>query len=223
MMSGQKGIALVCALMITALLGTLGAALAVLVATETLISGNHRDALAALYAADAGIDRAIGDLRMLSTWHAVPGEAPGSATPDFRDGASPPRLADGTTLDLRRLTLERQADSSAVYGAGVDRPVWRLFAHAPIARLLPAGVIRSPAYVLVWIADDIGDGDGDPLHDSNGVLLVRAEAFGLGGGRRAIDAIVGRDEREDADEDDGVPAAGVPPLDVRMICWREVR
>jgi hypothetical protein len=222
-MSGQTGIALVCALMITALLGTLGAVLAVLVATETLISGNHRDALAALYAADAGIDRAIGDLRMLSAWHAVPGEAVGTATPDFRDGASAPRLADGTILDLRRLTLQRQADSNAVYGAGADRPVWRLFAHAPIARLLPAGVIRSPAYVLVWIADDVGDGDGDPLRDSNGVLVVRAEAFGLGGGRRAIDATLARDEREDAGEDDVVPAASVPPLDVRMICWREVR
>ncbi len=222
-MSDQKGIALVCALMITALLGTLGAALAVLVATETLISGNHRDALAALYAADAGIDRAIGDLRMLSAWHAVPGDVATTASPDFRDGASTPRLADGMILDLRRLTLQRQADSNAVYGAAADRPVWRLFAHAPIVRLLPAGLIQSPAYVVVWIADDVGDGDGDPSRDSNGVLVVRAEAFGLAGGRRAVDATVAREDAEDAGEGDLVPAASVTPRNVRMISWREVR
>ena len=69
--------------MITALLGTLGGALVVLVATETLISANHRDALEALYAADAGIERAIGDLRTLSDWQSVPGAAAGDRAAGF--------------------------------------------------------------------------------------------------------------------------------------------
>ena len=137
MISGQNGTALICALMITALLGMLGGALVVLAATETLISANHRDGLEASYAADAGIERAIGDLRTLPAWQTVPGTAAGTATPDFRDGASAPALSDGTILDLARLTLERQADSNAVYPAGPDRPIWRLFAHAPLSWLLP--------------------------------------------------------------------------------------
>jgi hypothetical protein len=217
----EKGTALLCALMITALLGTLGGALLVLVTTETLISGNHRDALEGMYAADAGIERAIGDLRTISAWQPVPGVDAGATTPDFRDGARAPTLADGTILDLARLTLARQADSNAVYPAGADRPIWRLFAHAPISRLLPAGVIRSPAYVVLWIADDVDDGDGDPSRDSNGVLVLRAEAFGLRGLRRGIEATVARE----ADESESGPHEGESGqrTEIRLICWRQVQ
>jgi type IV pilus assembly PilX-like protein len=221
-MSGQNGAALVCALMITALLGTLGGALVVLVATETLISAHHRDALEALYAADGGIERAIGDLQTLSDWQSVPGTAAGAAPTDFRDGATAPRLADGTMLDLARLTLERQADSNAGYPAGSDRPNWRLFAHAPIDRLMPAGVIRSPTYVVLWIADDVDDGDGDPLRDSNGVLVVHAEAFGLRGVRRRIEATLAHEGRAGGADSDPEGDESVHRTEVRMICWREV-
>ena len=127
-------------------------------------------------------------------------------------------LADGTILDLRRLTLERQADSNAGYPAGrgpSDLAPLRPRAHRPAAAL---GVIRSPVYVVLWIADDVDDGDGDPLRDSNGALLVRAEAFGLRGVRRRIDATLARD-------DGGEPIRGRDRerTEVRMICWREVR
>lgn len=208
-MCGQNGTALVCALMVTALLGTLGAALVFLVTAESLISANHRDAVDALYTADAGVERAMGDLRTLDDWQAVPGTASETATPDFRDGAIAPRLSDGTILDLARLTAERQADSDAVYGAAANRPVWRLFAHAPVSRLLPAGVISSPTYVVLWIADDVDDADGDPLRDSNDALVVHAEAFGLHGIRRRVEATLAREN--------------VQRTEVRMICWREVQ
>ena len=208
--------------MITALLGTLGGVLVVLVATETHISANHRDALEALYVADAGIERAIGDLRTLSGWQAVPGASPSSEPSDFRDGEAAPRLSDGTILDLARLTVERQAGSNAVHPAGPDRPIWRLFAHAPIGRLMPAGVIRSPAYVVVWIADDVDDGDGDPLRDSNGVLVVRAEAFGLRGLRRRIEATVAREESPGGAGSEPEGEESVQRTEVRMICWREM-
>jgi len=221
MMNAERGTALLCALMIAALLGLLAGTLVVVVATETMISAHHRDALRALYAADAGVERAIGDLRTLSSWRSVPGTASGASTPDFRDGAVAPRLADGTILDLRRLTAERQADSNAGYPAAADRPIWRLFAHAPIERLLPPGLIRSPAYVVVWIADDVDDGDGDPARDSNGALVLRAEAFALRGMRRRIEATVARDAaREGSDPAEGESAGRTG---VRMICWREVQ
>jgi hypothetical protein len=213
---------LICALMITALLGTLGGVLVVLVAAETHISASHRDALEALYVADAGIERAIGDLRMFSDWRLVPGASPAGAPSDFRDGAAAPRLLDGTILDLGRLTVGRQADSNAVYPAAPDRPVWRLFAHAPIGRLMPDGAIRSPAYVVVWIADDVDDGDGDPLRDSNGVLVVRAEAFGLRGLRRRIEATVARGGSPGGAGSDPDGVESVQRTEVRMICWREM-
>jgi hypothetical protein len=213
---------LLLALMFTTLVTTLGGALVVLVAAETAISANHRDALEALYAADAGIERAMGELRTLSAWQDVPGAAPAAAPPDFRDGAVAPGLPDGTILDLARLTAERQAGSNAAYPPGADRPIWRLFAHAPIDRLLAAGAIRSPTYVVLWIADDVADADGDPLRDSNGVLVVRAEAFGLRGMRRRIEAAVGREEVLDGSESDPAGETGVERNEVRMISWREV-
>ena len=72
---GQQGTALLCALMVTTLLGTLGAALVFLVTTESMISANHRTAQQALYAADAGVERAMAGLRTLPDWRSVRGPA----------------------------------------------------------------------------------------------------------------------------------------------------
>jgi hypothetical protein len=163
---------------------------------------------------------------MLEDWRDVPGTAVGAATPDFHDGAAAPRLPDGTVLDLARLTAERQAESNAGYGASADRPVWRLFAHAPLSRLVPADALPLAAYVVLWIADDVEDRDGDPSRDSNDVLMVRSEAFGLQGARRRIEATLEREiHLEDVETGEtGSPVPGrVRRNEVRMMCWREAR
>jgi hypothetical protein len=49
----------------------------------------------------------------------------------------------------------------------------------------------SPAYLLVWVADD-GEGDGDPAVDSNGQILVHAEAYGASGACRGVEAAIRR-------------------------------
>ena len=71
--SDERGVALVCALMITAMLAALGSALVLVVTAESLVGMNHRTSQQSLYAADAGLERAIGELRRLSTWQLVPG------------------------------------------------------------------------------------------------------------------------------------------------------
>ena len=216
----EHGTALICALMVTTLLGTLGGAVVVLGTLETMIGANHAAAEELLYAADAAIERAVGDLRMRSDWRTVPGDPP-SATDDFRDGTAPPRLPDGTVLNLALLTARRQSDNDAIYQQSVNRPVWRLFAHAPLGRLLPAGHIPSTAYVVLWIADDAEDVDGDPLADSNDLLLLHAEAFGLRGARRRIEAAVAREVRNGGTEPVTPPGEG-GGTEVRMITWRQV-
>ncbi|MEO8075629.1 MAG: PilX N-terminal domain-containing pilus assembly protein [Acidobacteriota bacterium] len=212
----EQGIALLCTLMVTMLLGMLGAVLVFLVTTESLISANQRTAQRSLYAADAGIERAIAGLRTLPDWRSVPGGGGEPSLPDFLDGASSPRLGDGTILDLAQLTTARQAESDALYDVSANRPVWALLAHAPLDRLTAS---RSPApYVIVWIADDVDETDGDPLHDSNGVLMLRAEAFGMLGARRRLEATVASESQAVA-----VPAGGGPAMtrtEVRMISWR---
>ncbi len=212
---GERGAALVCALMVIALLSTLGAALVVVVTTECLIGANHRAAQLGLYGADAGVERAIGELRRLASWQAVPSAA--STSPDFNDGAMAPRMPDDTVLDLAGLTAERQAESDVFYPGGPDRPVWRLFAHASLDRMVAGGIGAASPYVVVWVADDPDDLDGDPDRDANNIVLVRSEAFGVRGARRTVEATIALHTALDA------TMPGATRSDVSLIAWRQVR
>src|SRR5262245_40692369 len=78
--------ALVATLTAVLMMLAIGGSAALNVMTETTIAANHRDALQALYAAEAGIDLAISRLRIVDDWTA--------AAPD----------ASGTTLVQGRLT-----------------------------------------------------------------------------------------------------------------------
>src|SRR4051794_13197648 len=106
---GEAGAALLCALMVTTLVGMLGGALVMLVATESMISANHRAGQQAFYAAEAGIERTIAGLRALPDWRNVPGSAGQPPMDDFRAPPLAPAAWDGTILDLAQLTAERQA------------------------------------------------------------------------------------------------------------------
>jgi hypothetical protein len=210
----QRGTVLLCALMVTMLVATLGGALALLVASETMTSANYRTAHEAFYAADSGIDFVTSELRRLGSWSTVLLAPPGNATSGLDDGDMMPRAPDETTLDLAQLTRAIQAESQARFGGvGPDAPMWRLYAHARLDRLLPPGTPAVPAYVVVWVADDVDDGDEDAEHDANGVIMMRSVAFGLRGGRRAIEATLAR----------CATVGEEPEAPVRLISWREVR
>jgi hypothetical protein len=217
-MFGERGTALICALMVTALLATLGAALVFVVTAESLVGANHRASQQGLYAADAGLERAIGELRRLSTWQLVPAPGGGSSSGDFNDGALAPQLSDGRILDLARLTTERQTDSNLFYPDTPDRPVWQLFAHASLNRMIAGDAGTALPYVVVWVADDPDDLDGDPGRDSNDILIMRSYAFGVRGARRAVEATVFRESALD-----GAVAGSLTRSDVSVIAWRDVR
>jgi hypothetical protein len=181
---GEHGAALLIVLMLTTLLMGLGAGLALLTTTEARIAAHFAAGLEALHAADAAIERVLPDLRATGNWDDV---ISGGARSTFVDGdASGVRaLGDGSRLEL-----------TAAAALETDGP-WRLYAHAPIAQLLPAGRIGSPVYVLVWVAD-VSDLAGD-------VLVLRARAYGAYGARRGVEAVIARH------------AAGL-----RVLSWREV-
>jgi Tfp pilus assembly protein PilX len=214
----ERGTALLCALLIIALLTTLGAALVVMVTTETLVSAHHAASQQALYAAEAGAERAIGELRVLPTWQTVPMPGSPSASADLDDGSLAPELPDGTVLDLPQLTAERQTESDASFPTTPDRPAWRLFGHVSLDRMIAESTGSAPPYVVVWVADDPADLDGDPARDSNDIVMVRADAFGVAGVRRSIHATVLRQSALD-------PAAGTGVMrsDVNVIAWLETR
>jgi hypothetical protein len=205
----ERGAALLVALAATALLTAIAAALIVSVSTEMLITGSFRAGQEALYGADAGLERAIHDLAAIPDWTAVLSSPPARAA-SFDDGVGVGRAPDGRPLVMGVLRSERQAVSNATYGAsafGPDNPVWQLFGRASLAAILPPGAIGQPAYVLVWVADDGLDGDGDPSRDGNGQIVMHVDAYGVNGARRGIEAAIAR--------------AG--PAGVRLLAWKETR
>ena len=185
----ERGAALLIALMATLLLTALGSAMVLLTTTETAISANYRAAQEALYVADAGIERVAQDLLTVPQWDGV---LAGQVRSAFVDTTTTPTLPDGSPLDLSAETvaLQQLTDTANIWGA--NDPVWRLYAFGALEDLLPGAAIRSANYVAVWASDDGAETDGDPQRDANGILTVRAEAFGPFSTRRVVEATVAR-------------------------------
>jgi hypothetical protein len=192
----ERGTALLLALLATMLVSALGVALVLTTATETFISANYRGAQEVLYAADAGLERSIQDLLQETNWNGV---LAGTNKSSFTD-AGGARLPDGSPVDLDSMTAVLQGDSDATYGNVPNRPIWRIYSHAPLDALLATGTISTRAYVLVWVGDDPAETDGDPSIDSNGIVFMRAEAFGQNGGRKIVEATVRRNSIVAGDE-----------------------
>ena len=216
--AGDRGSALICVLMVTTLLATLSGALVLVVMSETMASANHGAAQQALYAAEAALDDTLGELQT-TDWRTLPGAAFSAC---LRDAALTPRAPDGTVLNLAALAAQRQAESDAVFVASADRPVWRLFGRGSFGDLAAGRANVPPAYVLVWVADDGEDGDGDGGRDLNNVVMVRVEAYGGAGAHRSIEATVTLQVLAGPAPTEG---SAPPPARtaVRVLSWREVR
>ena len=215
----ERGIAMVVALMAMTLMIALGTALLLTTTTESKIVANFRNNSEALYAADAGLERALDDMLTIPDWNTLLNGTSKSALVD-----GPPTgqrtLVDGTKFtldevinmancqkttpcglaDMQAITLERPW--------GLNNPQWQLFAYGKVNDLLPQGAssggINSPYYVVVLVGDDPSEDDNDPLHDGGppvqpfltnpgyGVLAMRAEAYGPKGSHKVIELTVAR-------------------------------
>lgn len=211
--------ALIVALMAVLLLSAFGVALLLTTSTESMIAANYRNGSEGLYAADAGIERAMGDLLTVPDWNRL---LDGTTQSSFVDG--PPRgvrtLADGAPLDLSEVVnmancgkatpcspgdLTGNATGDRPWGA--NNPIWTLYAYGSVRDLLPGATIDSPFYVTVLVADDPSDTDDNPLQDGaapttnpgSGVLALRADAFGPRGAHKIIELTVARTDTSDLD------------------------
>lgn len=212
----QRGAALLIAITIVLLVVAIGAAVSVASRTEMLIAASFRESREMVYAAEGAAALAIHDLDATADWSAV---LSGAAASSFTDGAAigPRTLPVGTSVILccaaGSLTADVQRRAHGGRSWGADTPEWQIFAWGPVANWLPAGRLETPLYVVVWVADDAGDGDGNPAADTNGVVELHAQALGTHGGRRVVEVRVER-----------VQAAGMPPPPgLRVVSWREVR
>jgi hypothetical protein len=185
--------------------GALVGLVVLLSAGESMIAVRDRASYQARAAADAALERTLAELRGVGDWSLA---LAGAVSSGFADLDGRPRGPTGEELDLAALTaaVQRRSDLRAL--PGPDRPRWRLFGYGPFARAVPSAAPDAGLYVVTWLADDEGDGDGDPGTDANGVVQVWAEAHGPGGTSRGVRAAVARLE----------PA----PAPLRRVWWRRV-
>jgi hypothetical protein len=202
-LSNERGVALIVALMSMLLLTALGVGLLMTTSTESMLTTNYRDSGEALYAADAGVERVMQDLLTVPDWNRI---LAGQVQSAFVDGvpSGTRTLPDGSSIDLgaatnmlncNKATTCSEADLNAWSPErpwGTKNPRWQLFAYAPLQDIIETGTVLSSMYVAVWIGDDPGDTDDIPTNDDNGVLMMRARAFGPGGATSIIEVTLSR-------------------------------
>jgi hypothetical protein len=209
----ERGIALLAALIVMAIVAAMGLGLALSMSLEPLAAANYEANRSARLAAEAGIAIAVHELAGIGDWNLALDGAVVSAV--LEHGGIEVDLPDGSQAGLGNLTARAtcgrpdacsDADRSAITAArpwGPNNPLWRVFGHGRLDRLVPDGGGLPPAVVVVWVADDPAELDGDPARDSGVgpdgewrpggcVLAVRAEAFGPRFAHRTLVATVAR-------------------------------
>jgi Tfp pilus assembly protein PilX len=219
----EDGFALVVAMMAVLLISAVGTALILTTSIETLITRNFRDGAAASYAAAAAASYAARELSAAADWSPALGGA--LRLPLFDGtGAGVRTLLDGSAINLTHVT--NLANCGVAAGCsdanlaattldrpwGVNNPRWAMFGCGQLAAVLNT---PSPFYVVILIADDPAETDGDPSIDGSGpgsgVVLLRAEAFGPGGAHAGVELVVAQVVRTV----DGVTSVGA-----RIVSWR---
>lgn len=203
----ERGVALIVALMSMLLLTALGVGLIMTTSTESMLATNFRDSGEAMYAADAGVERVMQDLLTVPDWNRIlTADDATRVRSAFIDGppTGPRTLPDGSTIDLGAATNMLNCNKTAACSTadmnawtaerpwGAKNPRWRLFAYAPLQQIIETGSVLSTMYVAVWVGDDPGDVDTNPENDDNGVLMMRAQAYGPGGAFSSIEVTMGR-------------------------------
>jgi hypothetical protein len=187
--AGERGSAVIVALIATVLLSALGLGLIMMTNTEGAIASNYRSGSQTLYAADAAVERVMSDILLTPSWNDILSGATKSA---FIDNSLTPTLPSGQAIDLTALTTEMQAASDASATWGPNNPQWRLFAYGPLSDMAANNLVNSSEYIVVWVSDDPSETDGDPSADTNGVLTLLSQAIGRHGSYRTVEVTVAK-------------------------------
>ena len=200
---GERGAALLIALIALALLSALGVSLSLVMDTEVRIASNFAASREAIYAADGALEIAAQELLSVSDWNDV---LDGSTRSVFVDGApsGSRQLRDGRSIDLADATSQANGEPRPW---GANNPRWQIFAYGPL----------GGSYVIVWASDDPAETDGDPGRDAvlgnpgAGIVALRAEAFGAERAHTVLEATARR----------SIPASGAATLE--MLSWQHIR
>ena len=223
----SRGFALLVTVLVVALLSAIGLGLLLATASERLTSANYVDSVEALNAADAALELAARELSRITDWDQVLDGTVRSALTDGVAGGARSIAASAFNLTTltNELTCGRSSDcpDARVWLSTADRPWgtnnarWQLFVYGPLRQFAPSPHPLTDAYVVVWIGDDAREVDGNPLVDGGGergegrdIVRARAESFGAGGARRAIEADLVRQEGGIRVQSWRVPTASIP-------------
>ena len=167
--NGERGVAIVMALLAVLVLSAVSAGLMLTATTEAMIAGHFQTGRELRYATESILARAVHELGTTADWPAV---AAGEVHSTFVDGAPGIRtLPDGSTLDLTQLDL--------------PSPDWHLFAYGSLRALLQDGT-SSRCYLLVA---------GAGISADRKRLVLQARGFGARGARQVVQAVVAQVDR----------------------------
>ena len=205
------GVALVATLLASVVLLAFAGVLVPLASTEVTIAANQRRAVEGLYAAEAALEWTVVELAPSPVWRAA---LAGGARSRLWAGAPELRLADGSRVPLDEQTAALRGDGAGPWNAGRGLD-WSLFAHGPLAALVPLPAGYGAWHVAVWLAPAPGAAGRDPA-GSGGTIAVHAAALDAGRGHRAVQADLVRVVPP-------LPAASAATEYVQLISWRIVR
>ena len=199
-----RGTALIAAILLMLLLSATGLGLVLTASLEPAICRNFETASGALRAAESGILLAAHDLVPVADWSLVLRGtwtttllAPPTAAGPRRIGVPAPTWTSLTSVVRCGQVTSCSAAATATVTLerpwGHNNPVWRLLGVVRVGDGLD-GRVMGPFDVGVWVGDDPSEADDDPLTDGGatggttgesppgiGVILLRAEAFGIRG------------------------------------------
>jgi hypothetical protein len=198
------GVALVAVLLLTVLLLVLGTAVVLMADVETTVAANHRDGRVTAHTAEGAIAFAIQELALLDDWTPV---LAGGVSSRLAGGFQLPPTVGAPPLEVPAMTTALQQATYGDDAFGTDTPSWRLFGHGVLGTDLPFGGLSAQVFLLTWVSDDVGETDGDPLVDDNGMVVVRARAIGPRRSQCDIQAVIAR----------------VAPGVIRRVSWRLIR
>lgn len=197
----DEGSVLLLVLLLLVLVAALGAGTLALATREVTSAAVGREGEQLRYAADAGFSLAVSELGRAPTFTGV---LSGLLLSGYPPGMGPRPVPGGRIIDLAAATAEVQASTPDV---GLNTPRWVPWVAVSLEGAAPLGP-SVPALLVVWVADDEEDGDGRPDEDTNGIVRVRAAAFGPRFAQQVVEGAVCR--------------VGPAPGGLKLLAWQPV-
>jgi hypothetical protein len=228
----EDGVALATAVMTVLLLSAVAAALLLVSSSEVSIAAYFRSSVAAQYAVEAVMVRAIGVIGGVDDWsEPIAGasrsalvDGPPVGTRSVPGGSSLDFVAAVNLANCQKTTACSASDFAAVTADrpwGANNPVWQPYAYGPLNSLLDTSTgVTSPHYVLLLVADDPTGTHRAGAAAGREAIAMRAEAYGPHGAHAVLEAVVDRSVVPPTGETHYNPGAE-PPM--KILSWREVR